>query len=79
MPGDRAEVGEGHVVGVDQEVLAGRVVQQPAAGAHRPGDVVIPRGTPLGMAQLQLIVEQVADAEQPLATAFQQDGGMPWV
>ena len=30
------------------------------------------------MAQLQLIVEQIADAEQPLATAFQQDAGMPW-
>jgi hypothetical protein len=30
------------------------------------------------MAQLQLIVEEVADAEQPLATAFQQDRGMPW-
>jgi hypothetical protein len=30
------------------------------------------------MAQLQLIVEQVAYAEQPLALAFQQDRRMPW-
>ena len=30
------------------------------------------------MAQLQLIVEEVADAEQPLAIALQQDRGMPW-
>ena len=58
-------------------MLAGRAVQQPAPGAHRPGGVVIPRGTPPGMAQLQLIVEQVADAQQPLAAAFQQDRGMP--
>ena len=63
MPGDRAEAGEGHVVDVDQEMLVGRPVQQSAPGAHRPGGVVIPRGTPPGMAQLQLIVEQVADAE----------------
>ena len=30
------------------------------------------------MAQLKLIIEKVADAEQPLAMAFQQDRGMPW-
>ena len=66
------------MTGVDEEVLVGRTVQQPTAGAYRPDGVVIPRSTPPGMAQLQLIVEQVADAEQPLATAFQQDRGMPW-
>ena len=65
------------MVGVNEEVLIGRAVQQPAPGAHRPGGVVIPRGTPLGIAELQLIVEQVAHAEQPLAIAMQQDRGMP--
>jgi hypothetical protein len=65
------------VVGVNEQVLIGRTVQQPTAGAYRPDGVVIPRGRPLGMAQLQLIVEQVAQAEQPLAIAVQQDGGMP--
>ena len=78
MPGDRAQAGERHVVSVNEEVLIGRTVQQPAAGAHRPDGVVIPRGTPLRMAQLQLIVEEVAHAEQSLAIALQQDRGMPW-
>lgn len=76
MPGDRAKAGERHVVRVDEEVLIGRTVQQPAASAHRPDGVVVPRGTPLGMAQLQLVVEEVAHAEQPLAVALQQDRGM---
>ena len=78
MPGDRAQAGERHVVSANEEVLTGRPVQQPAAGAHRPDGLVIPRGTPPGMAQLQLIVEEVAHAEQPLAIALQQDRGMPW-
>ena len=77
MPGDRAQAGERHVVGVNEEVLIGRTVQQPAAGAHRPDGIVIPRGTPVGMAELQLIVEQVAHAEQSLVVAVQQDRGMP--
>ena len=63
---------------MDEKVLVGRTVQQPAAGAHRPGGVVIPGGRPLGTAQLQLIVEEVTDSEQPLAIALQQDRGMPW-
>ena len=66
------------MIGMDEEVLVGRTVKQSAAGAHRPDGVVIPGGRPLGMAQLQLIVEKVADAEQPLASALQQDRGMPW-
>ena len=77
MPGDGAEAGERHVVGVDEEMLAGRAVEQPTAGTHGPDGVVIPGGRPPGLAQLQLIVEEVADAEQPLATALQQDRGMP--
>ena len=77
MPGDRAQAGEWHVVGVNEQVLIGRTVQQPAPGAHRPDGVVIPRGAPLGPAELQRIVEQVARAEQPLAVAVQQDRGMP--
>jgi hypothetical protein len=32
--GDRAEAGERHVVGVDEEVLVSRAVQQPMAGAR---------------------------------------------
>ena len=31
MPGDRAQAGERHVVGVNAEVLIGRTVQQSAA------------------------------------------------
>jgi hypothetical protein len=62
---------------VDEEMLIGCPVQQPTAGAHCLGGVVIPRGPPPGVAQLQLIVEQVAHAEQPLAVAVQQDRGMP--
>ena len=64
------------MVGVDEEVLVGRAVQQPAAGAHGPDGVVIPGGRPFGMAQLQLIIEKVAGAEQLLAIALQQDRGM---
>ena len=66
------------MVGVDEKAFVSRPVQQPAASADRPAGVVIPRGTPLGMAQLQLVIEEVADAEQPLAIAFQQDRGVPW-
>ena len=65
------------MVGVDEEVLVSRTVQQPAAGAHRADGVVIPRSAPRGMAQLQLIVEEVADAEQLLAIAVEQDCRMP--
>jgi hypothetical protein len=76
VPCDRAQTGERHVVGVDEKAFVSRAVQQPTASAHRPAGVVIPRGTPLGMAQLQLVIEEVADAEEPLAIAFQQDRGM---
>lgn len=78
MPGDRAKAREWHVVRVNEKVLLGRAAKQSAAGAHRQDGVVIPRGTPMGMAQLKLIVEEVAHAEQPLALALQQDRGMPW-
>jgi hypothetical protein len=65
VPGDRAEAGEGHVVGLDEEMIPGGAVEQSAAGAYRLDGVVVPRGAPLGMAQLQRIIEEVADAEQP--------------
>jgi hypothetical protein len=79
LPGDRAQAEEWHVVSVDEEVLTGRPVQQPTPGSRCPDGVAIPRSTPPGMAQLQLIAEQVAHAEQPLAPAFQQDAECPGV
>ena len=64
------------MVGVEEEVFVSRAVQQPTAGAHGPDGVVIPGGRPPGMVQLQLIIEEVAGAEQLLAIALQQDRGM---
>ncbi len=62
---------------LDKEVLVKGTVQQPTTVAHRADGVVIPRSTPPGVAQLQLIVEEIADAQQSFAVAFQQDCGMP--
>jgi hypothetical protein len=73
MSGDRAQAGQRHVVGVNEKVLIGCAVQQAVAGAQRPDGVVIPRVALFRMAQLQLIVEQVTHAEEPLALAVQQD------
>jgi hypothetical protein len=67
------------VVGLGWEVLAGRAVQQPTAGRHCPHSVVIPRGTPPGIAELQRVVEEAADALEVLAVAFQQDAECPGV
>jgi hypothetical protein len=73
LPPGEAGPRERHVVGVHQQVLVGRPVQQPASAERRPPGVVIPRRSPPRVAQLQPVVERAADAEQPLALALQQD------
>src|SRR5689334_5914179 len=76
VPLDPAQSGKRHVVRVDEEVLVGGPAEQTAAAEDRSLRVVIPGRPPSRVAELQAVVEGIAGAEQPLATAFQHERHM---